>query len=487
MATVQSHTGEVGSQISRHRRRPLVALALLVSLLASACGSAAAPTPLVLGPDPSETIEPGVAATFAPAASLSAEGPPVATVDGAAIPRQEWVDRVQLIHFRYDLERARLQHAIQSGTIDQATAQTKLMDLAARAADAESVATDDLVDLAFQKILARDEGVTVTPAEVDAAQAAESKDDPTFLTDLAAKLSQAAYRRNLEAETLAGKLRDLIVSRATADSGEQVHLSEVFLQSDTPPNEGGDPGAIRLSQILYAPNHDPNNAIDLPLDDPAWAQARTEAQATADSLRAIADTKQRSDKFAEIAKTSSDDQDFAPLGGDMGWVSPDAIEESQKAALFDQPHQPGEVIGPVQISFGWVVELYVERRPPLAERVAKVQQRLAAVGADFATIAREESDGQEASKGGDLGWIAPFEADPQLAAALKTAGGIGTLLGPLTLDDGVHFYRIEGRETRTLSPDQRQQLHDTAFDTWYQDRRDAAVASGRIVIPEASP
>jgi peptidyl-prolyl cis-trans isomerase SurA len=487
MATVQSHTGGVGSQISRHRRRPFVALALLMSLLASACGSASTPTPLVLGPDPSETIEPGVGATFAPAASLSAVGPPVATVDGAGIPRQEWIDRVKLIHFRYDRERAKLQRAIEAGTIDQAAAQDKLMELAARAADAESVAIDDLVDLAFQRILARDEGVTVTQAEVDAAQATESTDDPTFLTDLAAKLGLPAYRRNLEAETLAGKLRDLIVGRATAQSGEQVHLSEIYLQSDTAPNEGGDSGAVRLSQILYSPNHDPNNAMDLPLDDPAWAQAKADAQAAADTLRAIVDVKQRGDKFADTAKSASDDQDFAPLGGDMGWVSPSGVEESQKAALFDQPHQPGEVIGPVQISYGWVVELYVERRPHLAERVTKVQQRLAAPGADFATIAREESDGEEASTGGDLGWIAPFEADPVLEAALKTAGGIGTVIGPLTLNDGVHFYRVEGRETRSLSPDQRQQLHDTAFDTWYQDRRDAAVTSGRIVIPETSP
>ena len=118
--------------------------------------------------------------------------------------------------------------------------------------------------------------------------------------------------------------------------------------------------------------------------------------------------------------------------------------------------------------------------------MAKVQQRLDVPGADFATIAREESDGEEASAGGDLGWIAPFETDPLLQTELKGAP-VDKVIGPLKLDDGVHFYKVDGRETRTLSPDQHQQLQDTAFDDWYQNKRDAAMADGEIVIPDTSP
>jgi hypothetical protein len=489
MATVQSPIGVIGSDASRHRPRPVAALAVLSVVIALAgCGSSPPRTPLVLAPEqtgPPGTLDPGVDATF-PQPGLSTDGPAVATVNGVPITRQEWVDRVQLIRFRFDRERARIQAAIEAGTVDQADAQDQLLELASRAADAQSVAVDDLIDLAFEGRLARDQALSVTPAEVDAAQAAETKDDPTLLADMAKTVSQAAYRRNLEAETVAAKLKDAIIRKATADSGEQVHLSEIYLQSVNGPDSSGDAGAIRTSQIMYAPNDDPDAAPDLALDDPAWAKAQSDAQAAADSLRAIADVKQRSDKFAEAARTTSDDQDTAPDGGDLGWLSPEALEDAQAAALFDQGHQPGEIIGPIRTEIGWVVDLYVERQAPLSERVAKVQQRLAAPSPDFAAVAREESDGEEADAGGDLGWVAPFEVDPQLTAAVKGVA-VGQIIGPLTLDDGVHFYRVEGRESRSLSPDQRQQLQDSAFDSWYGQQRDAAEADGRIQIPETSP
>ncbi|MBA2253829.1 MAG: peptidylprolyl isomerase [Chloroflexi bacterium] len=136
--------------------------------------------------------------------------------------------------------------------------------------------------------------------------------------------------------------------------------------------------------------------------------------------------------------------------------------------------------------FGASVLLYVDRRSPLAERVASVQARLAEPDADFAAIAKAESDGEEAARGGDLGWIAPFEADPAVEDALRTAS-VGQVIGPLTLDDGVHFYRVEGRETRSLGPEQRESLVETAFDAWYQPKREAAFAQGLVTIADDAP
>jgi parvulin-like peptidyl-prolyl isomerase len=468
-------------------RLPRAIAVTLLCLLISACGAISGPTPLVVGPGDSSdaSLEPGVGAPYAPA-SISAGGPPVATVDGVGINRQEWADRVQLIRFRFARERVRLQNAIDAGTVDQADAQDQLLELASKAASAEAVAVDDLIDLALKAKLAHDEGLSITPAEVDAAQAAETKGDPTFIAELAKTVSAEAYRRNLEGEVLAQKLRDAVVRKATADSVEQVKLSEIVLHSLEGPDAPSDTGGVHASWIMYAPNDDMDAALSLATDDPAWAQAQAQAQKTADALRAIADVKQRSDRFAQVARTESDDAATSDDGGDLTWLTPDQVEDAVAGPLFDETHQPGDVIGPVLTESGWAVLLYIEKRPPLADRIATVQQRLAQPGADFAAIARELSDGDEAPNGGDLGWLATFEADPQLEAALTDAH-VGTVVGPLTQDDGVHFYRVDAREFRSLDPDQRQSLQETAFDDWYLARRDQAFADGRVTIAEDSP
>lgn len=480
---------------SRRRRRARhravrAALAGLVALALIGCGGAPQATPLVIAPGetpPATAAGPARGAS----ASLSREGPPVATVEGVQISRQEWADRVDLIHVRYDRARARLQDAIQAGTVDQAAAQDELLDLGARAADAPSVAVDDLVDLTLQGKLARDQGLSVTAAEVDAAQAKESADDPGFLDQLQKVTSLAGYRRSLEAETLAAELRDDILRKATAASVVQVHLSQIYIQDPTRPDESPSAGAVHAAQIVYAPNDDMEQAPGLPIDDPAWTAAQTQAEAAVALLQAITDPAARQARFRELATTESDDGTNRDGGGDLGWVTRGILIGPLGDALFEGSHTVGDVIGPVPTEIGWAVLMYLGQRASAAERVPAIQARLAAPGADFAAIAREESDGLEAAAGGDMSWIAPFEADPALEAAIADAP-IGSIVGPLTLDDGIHFYRIEGRQSRPLSADQRSALEGNAFDTWYAEQRAAAERAGTIQItgpdqPSAAP
>jgi parvulin-like peptidyl-prolyl isomerase len=263
-------------------------------------------------------------------------------------------------------------------------------------------------------------------------------------------------------------------------------VSQILLEDVADAEGGTDLGAIRASHIVYAPKGDLENAPGLPLDDPTWLEARTAAQAAIDSLRAIADPAAREARFAQLARTESDESLTAAQGGDLGWVSPAQLSPEMADALFASAHQPGEIIGPVSTVFGASVLLYVDRRPALAERVASIQQRLAEPAADFAAIARTESDGDQAAQGGDLGWIAPFEADPAVEEALRTAT-TGQVIGPLALDDGVHFYRVEARESRSLTPLQGESLVETAFDDWYRSKRDMAFDRGVITVADDAP
>ncbi len=87
------------------------------------------------------------------------------------------------------------------------------------------------------------------------------------------------------------------------------------------------------------------------------------------------------------------------------------------------------------------------------KKVAEVQQKLKAPGADFAAIARAESAAKEsAERGGDLGLLPEDQIRPEIRTQI---GGLakGAVAEPITLDDGVHFIRLIDTKvpyTRTL-------------------------------------
>jgi len=63
-------------------------------------------------------------------------------------------------------------------------------------------------------------------------------------------------------------------------------------------------------------------------------------------------------------------------------------------------------------------------------------------GADFATLASQESDGQQAANGGDLGWLEMAQV-PTLFASAVTDLKRGGLAGPLHSASGFHIVKLE--------------------------------------------
>jgi parvulin-like peptidyl-prolyl isomerase len=156
-------------------------------------------------------------------------------------------------------------------------------------------------------------------------------------------------------------------------------------------------------------------------------------------------------------------------------------------ALFDDPDlQPGDIVGPVKTQFGWHVISFTDRRPPLAERAAAVETALEAPDADFAAIARELSDGPEASAGGDLGWQTLDEVD---SATLDAISGLaaGEHSAGLATDRGIVFVDKLDEATRPLDEQQRARVEATAFAQWYAEQRLAAEDDGRISQDVAVP
>ena len=88
--------------------------------------------------------------------------------------------------------------------------------------------------------------------------------------------------------------------------------------------------------------------------------------------------------------------------------------------------------------------------PPerVAAQRAATEQALADLqgGADFATLARERSEGAEAKNGGDLGYFGPGELLPAIDQALS-ALPIGGMSGVVQSPIGFHIVKVEDKQT----------------------------------------
>jgi parvulin-like peptidyl-prolyl isomerase len=305
------------------------------------------------------------------------------------------------------------------------------------------------------------------------------KPDPGYQAAVERAVGAGANRRNVELEALADKLEQSVIADAVAADVDQVHLAEILVEGDTTADPASDEGTIRASHILYAPD-DQVSADSLPDDDPAWEAARADAQAAVDELNAITDPAERAARFSELARTANDDPTAATVGGDLGYFTRSTMVEEFSNALFDDPDLvPGDIVGPVRSQFGWHVISFTDRRPPLAERLAAVEAALDAPDADFATVARELSDGAEASAGGDLGWRTLDELDDITLDGVG-ALGVGERSEPLETDRGFVIVEKLDEAKRPLDPQQRARVEGTAFGQWYTEKRFAAEDEGRI-------
>lgn len=71
-----------------------------------------------------------------------------------------------------------------------------------------------------------------------------------------------------------------------------------------------------------------------------------------------------------------------------------------------------------------------------------IRKRLREKGADFATVARAESDEPDsAAKGGEIGWLAESRIQPEIRAQLGSLAK-GSTSEPVRLDDGWHILKV---------------------------------------------
>ncbi len=75
-------------------------------------------------------------------------------------------------------------------------------------------------------------------------------------------------------------------------------------------------------------------------------------------------------------------------------------------------------------------------------KVDGIRKRLRQRDADFATVARAESDEPEsAANGGEIGWLAESRIQPEIRSQLGSLNK-GSMSEPVRLDDGWHILKV---------------------------------------------
>jgi parvulin-like peptidyl-prolyl isomerase len=287
--------------------------------------------------------------------------------------------------------------------------------------------------------------------------------DASFKQEISdAGISSDAYRAAVRADLVRKALGDKIVAGITDQPTDQRRVAEIFLSTSSYQAPGDQ---VKVRHILYTPgDKDPSAIAALPSNDPGWDTAKAKAQATYDALKGLTGDA-LSTKFAEIAKTDSKDTSSGADGGNLPYFTEGQVDPTFGAAIFQPGLKQNQLLPPVKSQYGWHVILYLERRPAPEARMNALTVRLAA-GADFATVARAESEASDASKGGEMGWIAPYQIDAAKEKAIFAAP-VGKIGDVYTASDGLYLFKVEETANRKPDGDQLTTLKSSAFQNWY--------------------
>jgi parvulin-like peptidyl-prolyl isomerase len=309
----------------------------------------------------------------------------------------------------------------------------------------------------------------ISPETVDAAWTAK-------LADAGLKLE--AYREVVKSEVIRQALEDKAIDTATkADKQRQV-LEIAIPAPQVPPGDL----AIKVRHILFSPNDNPDSQATSALapDDPAWTEAQQAAKAAYDEL------KKDPTKFDAMAREKSDEpsaQGETGSGGKLPYFDSSSVEtglDADFAAAILKPElQPGQLLEPVKSAVGWHV-IQVMYRPPGIDHM-KLLREQAVGGADFKTLARDNSEGSEAGAGGDMGWMAPGLMDARLLRTINETP-VGEVSQVLEIKDvGSFLYKVVAERTQTPDADQLATINDQAFQNWYGEKKDAATITRELL------
>jgi parvulin-like peptidyl-prolyl isomerase len=295
-----------------------------------------------------------------------------------------------------------------------------------------------------------------TLVKVDKVRQAAS--NPTFKTLLtAAHASDADYRDYIHDELLTDAYQAYFGDHVLSKYMPQQHVAEIQIQADPSP-------AVpmkRLRHILIQPI--PGASDQTKATKAQWAAALARAKTVRVALV------KPGANWTTLAKANSDDPNSNSQGGDLGWYD---LQTAQfvtefKTAVEKLPFD--QVSEPVKTQFGYhLVQIY-EQRTSATGQASLIEAELKKDPGSFAKVAARESvDHTSALKGGDVGWVAPYEKSPTLDDAIFGLKTIGQISPAVTDTDGslYIFKLLETSPYRFVDATRLASIKTSGFPRW---------------------
>ncbi len=333
-------------------------------------------------------------------------------------------------------------------------------------------------------------GVQVNDAELDRAMEKIAEDNKLSVQGLREELegegqSFAAFRDEIRAELLIARLKDREVDSRLVVTDAEV-LSFLAQQESQGANKSEE---YNIAHILVSVSEQANAE-----------EVNTRSTKANEALAQI----NKGVDFAQVAASYSDASD-ALQGGAMGWRSP-----ARLPALFVEALRKlavGSAGGPIRSPAGFHILKLIDKRgadTPTMVRQTKARHILIRLneivsesdalnrlndlkdrienGADFANLARLHSDDTSASKGGELGWIAPGDTVPEFERVLVALES-GKVSAPFRTTFGWHIVQAMERRDQDMSEDRnkmqarqaiRLRKSEQQWQDWIRYQRDKA-------------
>lgn len=352
----------------------------------------------------------------------------------------------------------------------------------------EQQVLERMISQRTQLQFAKENGLRVDDAVLDKAIARIAQDNRMSVQGLRDALARDGvafekFREDIRGEIVVARLREREVDSRIVVTEAEI---DAFLQ--TRQDTEGKSNEYNLGHVLVRV---PEQA------SPEQIQSRrARAEEALEKLKRGAD-------FGQIAATYSDAPE-ALKGGILGWR-----EASRLPALFVEAAKPlrvGQVSEVLRSPNGFHIIRLIDQRgaapvivrqtrarhilirtselisePEARNRLLGLRERIEN-GADFAQLARLQSQDTSASKGGDLGWLSPGDTVPDFERTMNQLT-IKQLSEPIRTEFGWHLIQVLERRDEDMSKERmrllarqalRERKSDEAYQEWIRQLRDKA-------------
>lgn len=351
--------------------------------------------------------------------------------------------------------------------------------------------TERLITESLQLQMAERMGFVINDAELDQAIRSIAADNQLSFEQLRLQVEQSGqawsnYREDIRKQIITSEVQRLSVQRRIYMSPQEVSMLVELIK------EQGD------SQTEYQMGHILARVLD--------EDGNLDVEASHKQAETIMSQLNEGAHFRDLSISASSASN-ALEGGDMGWLTLNAMPTLFTAAVADSP-QKGSTIGPLRSGIGFhILRIHDVRgaehaeieevrarhiliRPSVILSESRVQQQLNEIrqqimsgSATFADLAREYSaDVGSAQNGGDLGFAVSSLYVAEFKRQVDTLP-LGVISEPFRTEHGWHITEVLERRVQDVT-DQRieerarqilfSRKYQEELDIWLQEIRDSA-------------